>query len=85
MTASLPPGLSTENAAFSPFSRCSNSPFTAMRIAWKDFLQGFFIRRTFCGTLLLMISASSSVVWIGFSSLARTIFRAMLRGKDSSP
>ena len=60
-----------------------NSLLTAILIAWKVLVEGSFLK--FFGTIALIISANSKVVFISFFFLSSTILFAIFRAFFSCP
>ena len=85
MITSLPPTLSASNALSKASDKPPSSLFTWILRAWKLFLHGFFSRRIFCGTDILIISASSEVDSIGLDSRVFTILEAIFFANFYSP
>ena len=78
ITAITPPGASRSCASSIAFSRPPSSLLTSMRIAWNVRFAGCCASlRAAAGMLRAIMSASSSVVAMGFSARFLTIAFAM--------
>tara|TARA_A100001015_G_scaffold297902_1_gene379953 strand:- start:1343 stop:2527 length:1185 start_codon:yes stop_codon:yes gene_type:complete len=77
ITAMVPPFLTIFSENIKAFDKSLNSLLTAILIAWKVLVAGSFLK--FFGTIALIISANSRVVFISFFFLSLTILFAIFR------